>query len=43
MHFPHGALKAAVAPEDRNRSVARSKTCRELCSANVGQEVTLCG
>nr|XP_056701665.1 aspartate--tRNA ligase, mitochondrial [Euleptes europaea] len=37
------AFNAAAAPADLNRFVARTKTCGELCSADVGQEVTLCG
>ncbi|XP_048354520.1 aspartate--tRNA ligase, mitochondrial isoform X3 [Sphaerodactylus townsendi] len=34
---------AAAGPADLNRFVARTKTCGELRSADVGQEVTLCG
>ncbi|XP_054836812.1 aspartate--tRNA ligase, mitochondrial [Eublepharis macularius] len=37
------AFNTTAAPADLNRFVARTKTCGELRSADVGQEVTLCG
>ncbi|XP_060088441.1 aspartate--tRNA ligase, mitochondrial [Heteronotia binoei] len=37
------AFHAAAGPADLNRFVVRTRTCGELRSADVGQEVTLCG